>query len=192
MDRPRIRPTFSVRLAPDADTAMAEIRERLEVGEYEGCFRSKGRCADLFVREEDRRLWSPYLSVQVEPRGEGSLLRGRFGPHPELWTLYMFAYAAVGFLTVMGLMLGFVQWQSGMDPWGFRGALAGGPGLALLYVVSATGQRLGAHQMEELKGRIDSLVAELAYDDTELEPGFGQPDGRPSRSPGGGDQSFRT
>jgi hypothetical protein len=165
MDRPRIRPTFSIPLAADADTAMATLRERLKGTAYEGCSRSKGRCADFFVDEEERRLWSPCLSVQVDPAQNGSLLRGRFGPHPELWTLFMFLYTAVGFLAVMGLMLGFVQWQSGMEAWGFWGAYLGFPGLGVLYAVSATGQRLSAHQMELLKRRIDGLVGGLAVAD---------------------------
>ena len=158
MDRPRIRPTFAIPLGPEPDEAMKTLRERLEGSEHEECSRSKGRCADFFVKEEERRLWSPYLSVQVEPRQEGSLLRGRYGPHPELWTLFMFLYTVVGFLALMGVMLGFVQWQSGMEAWGFWGAYVGFPGLVVLYTVSATGQRLSAHQMEELKRRIDILV----------------------------------
>jgi hypothetical protein len=164
MERPRIRPTFSIPLTPEPDAAMATLRERLTGTQYAECSRSKGRCAEFFVKEEERRLWSPCLSVQVEPTREGSLLRGRFGPHPELWTLFMFAYASIGFLALMGLMLGFVQWQSGMAPWGFWGAGIGLPGLGILYAVSAMGQRLSAHQMDELKERIDELVAGLSVD----------------------------
>lgn len=140
---------------------MEILRDRLRGSDYEECTRSKGRCAYFFVNEEERTVWSPHLSVQVEPTSEGSVLRGRFGPHPELWTLYMFLYTAVGFLATMGLMLGFVQWQSGMEPWGFWGIGIGLPGLAVLYGVSATGQRLSAHQIEELKERIDRLVEGL-------------------------------
>ena len=165
MNRPRIRPTFSISLTPDADTAMAILRERLKGAAYAECSRSKGRCADFFVDEAERRLWSPCLSVQVEPAEGGSLLRGRFGPHPELWTLFMFLYAGVGFLAVMGLMLGFVQWQSGMDAWGFWGAGVGFPGMGALYAVSVTGQRLSAHQMELLKERIDWLLGGLVVAD---------------------------
>jgi len=140
---------------------MEVLRERLKGADYAECARSKGRCADFFVDESERRLWSPYLSVQVEPSAAGSLLRGRFGPHPELWTLFMFLYTAVAFLALMGLILGFVQWQSGMDPWGFWGVWVGGPALVLLYAVSAVGQRLSAHQMEALRQRIDDLVEGL-------------------------------
>jgi hypothetical protein len=137
------------------------LRKRLKDTDHEECTRSKGRCAYFFVQEEERTFWSPHLSVQVEPSEGGSLLRGRFGPHPELWTLYMFLYTAVGFLATIGLMLGFVQWQSDMDPWGLWGVCLGVPGLAILYAVSAAGQRLSAHQIEELKARIDGLVEGL-------------------------------
>jgi hypothetical protein len=97
----------------------------------------------------------------VEPAPTGSLLRGRFGPHPELWTLFIFLYAGGGFLAILGLMLGFVQWQSGLEAWGFWGACVGFPGLGALYAVSATGQSLSAHQMEELKDRVKTLVEGL-------------------------------
>jgi hypothetical protein len=145
---------------------MEALRERLKETDYEECTRSKGRCADFFVDEEERRVWSPHLSVQVEPTEGGSILRGRFGPHPELWTLFMFLYTAVGFLATIGLMLGFVQWQSGMDPWGMWGVWVGVPGLLFLYGISAMGQRLSAHQMEDLKDRIDGLVEGLEVPQT--------------------------
>ena len=169
MERPVIRPAFSISLAPGADEAMAVLRERLQGSPYKECSRSKGRCADFFVEEGERRLWSPYLSVQVEPRGAGSFLRGRFGPHPELWTFFMFLYGALGFLAVMGLMAGFVQWQSAMVPWGFWGLGAGIPGLAILYAVSYTGQRLSAHQMGALRQRIEELTVGLQEGEEEAQ-----------------------
>ncbi len=161
MNRDIIRPTFAVPLAPGPDEAMAVLRERLEGTDYEECTRSRGRCAYFFVREEERRIWSPHLSVQLLPSAEGSVLKGRFGPHPEVWTLFVFLYAAVGFLATIGLVLGFVQWRSGMDPWGLWGVWIGVPGLAVLYGISAMGQKLSAYQMEELRGRIDNLLEGL-------------------------------
>lgn len=158
MDRPKVRPTFAISLQEEANQAMDHLRERLKTVEHRDCTHSKGRCAEFYIPEEERRLWSPYLSVQVEARREGSLLRGRFGPHPEVWTLYMFLSSVLAFFALIGLILGFVQWQSGMDAWGFWGAVLGLPGLLALYLISAAGQRLSAHQMDELKGRLDPLL----------------------------------
>ena len=161
MTKNLIRPTFIVALAPGPDEAMGTLRERLRGTDYEDCTRSKGRCAYFFVKEEERKLWSPHLSIQILPDSQGSVLKGRFGPHPEVWTLFLFLYTTVGFMAVIGVLLGFSQWQSGMDPWGLWGAWIGIPGLAVLYGISATGQRLSAHQMEELRQHIDDLVAGL-------------------------------
>jgi hypothetical protein len=165
MDRPRIRPTFSIPLGVDADSAMEEMRRRLEASEWRECTKSKGRCADFFIEESERHLWSPHLTVQVDALPEGTRLRGRFAPEPELWTLFMFLYFAVAFLATMGLMLGFVQWQSGMDAWGFWGVWIGVPGLVALWTVSQVGQRLSEDQMEELRGRVDELVEGLAAEE---------------------------
>lgn len=163
MSRPRIRPTFSVPLAVDPDTAIQEMRRRLEGSDWAECTKSKGRCADFFVEEAERRVWSPHLTVQVDEDGDGdrARLRGRFSPGPEVWTLFMFLYFAASFLAVIGLMLGLVQWQSGMEVWGFWGVYLGLPGIALLYLVSRIGQQLSSDQMEELRGRIDTLVSGL-------------------------------
>jgi hypothetical protein len=161
MDRPEIRPTFSVRLRDDPNDAIQVMRGRIEDTDFQDCTRSKGRCAEFYVPEGERRLWSPYLSVQVEGLEGGSLLRGRFGPHPEVWTLFMFLSSALGFLAVIGLMLGFVQWQSDIPAWGFWGAYLGVPGLVGLYLVSTLGQKLSAHQMAQLKARLDPLLEGL-------------------------------
>jgi hypothetical protein len=85
----------------------------------------------------------------------------------------MFLYTAVGFLATIGLMLGFVQWQSDMDPWGLWGVWLGAPGLAILYGVSVMGQRLSAHQMQELKARVDRLVDGLEVSPDETNQGHG-------------------
>jgi hypothetical protein len=161
----RIRPTFSIALVPDPDRAMEEFRSRLADTPHVECTRSKGRCAEFFVEEDQRTIWSPHLSIQLESMGEGALLRGRYGPHPELWTLYMFLYFLMGLLATLGLILAFVQWQSGMDAWGLwigGIGLAGGGGL---YLISAMGQKLSAHQMEDLKGRVNRLVEGLEAPD---------------------------
>jgi hypothetical protein len=148
---------------------MEVMKSRLRDGQFRDCTRSRGRCADFYVPEEERRVWSPCLSVQVEERDRGSLLRGRFGPHPEIWTFFMFLYGAVGFAVVMGLMLGFVQWQSGMEPWGLWGVWVGVPGLASLYGISAVGQKLSAHQMDALKERMEELAEGLVEEGTDAE-----------------------
>ena len=50
---------------------------------------SVGRHAELFVPENERRVWSPWLSVTTESAQDGgSLVRGRFSPHPQVQVVY--------------------------------------------------------------------------------------------------------
>lgn len=158
MTAPRIRPRFELELADDPDSVMARLRQRLAA-----CPRctgvSVGRHAELFVPEAEQRVWSPWLSVTIDEAPDGSSrLRGRFAPHPHVWTLYMFLAFALGFALLVGVTWGYAQWAMDQRPW----ALLSLPlGLVLgvaLYLVSLTGQRLGHEQIERLEEALVELV----------------------------------
>ena len=84
---PRVRPRFEFELADDPDRVMEKLRARLP--ECPNCTGvSVGRHAELFVPEEEQRVWSPWLSVTAEAsESSGAVVRGRFAPHPPIWTL---------------------------------------------------------------------------------------------------------
>ena len=147
MSAPRPRPRFEFELDDPPDQVMQRLRDRLrECPDCTGA--SVGHHAELFVPETDQRLWSPWLSVTAEDRdGGGSNVRGRFGPHPTVWTLYMFLSFALGFALLMFSSWGYAQWTMETTPW----ALYAVPVIVVLAVVlfgvSLIGQRLGAEQM---------------------------------------------
>ena len=128
---------------------------------------SVGRHAELFVPEHERRVWSPWLSVTTERgRAGGSLVRARFAPHPQVWTLYMFLAFGLGFGVLVGVTWGYAQWVMGDAPWALVSLPAGVAVAGCLYGVSLIGQRLGADQIEHL----ESVLTELLRD--ENEPGI--------------------
>jgi hypothetical protein len=138
---------------------MSRIRARIETDQGSRRCMSRGTCAELFPDEGDRRLWSPYLSVQAEPSGEGGTrLHARFAPYPEVWTFFMFVYGIAWFFVLFGGTFGYVQWASNEAAWGLWGVWIGLPTVVGLHVASAVGQRLGEDQMRELKGRLERLV----------------------------------
>jgi hypothetical protein len=158
MTAPRIRPRFELELADDPDRVMETLRVRLP-----GCPRctgvSVGRHAELFVPESERRVWSPWLSVTAEPaEGGGSRVRGRFAPHPHVWTLYMFLAFALGFALLVGVTWGYAQWAMDQPPWALLSLPLGAVLGVALYLVSLTGQRLGHDQIERLEDALHELV----------------------------------
>jgi hypothetical protein len=86
------------------------------------------------------------------------VLRGRFAPHPNIWTLYVFAAFGLGFSLLVGATWGYAQWATESTPW----ALISVPLVAILggalYLASLVGQRLGADQMMQLRAALDELI----------------------------------
>jgi len=166
MAPPRIRPFFELELAAGPDRVMDRLRDRLPA-----CPRcsgvSVGRHAELFVPEDERRIWSPHLSVSAEDRpGDRALVRGRFGPHPHLWTLYMFLIFGLGFALLVGLTWGYAQWAMDERPWALMSLPVAVVLGAALYLASLTGQRLGAEQMLHLQAALEELVADDPAEDS--------------------------
>lgn len=160
MTTPRVRPRFELELPDDPDAVMARLRGRLP--ECPNCTGvSVGRHAELFVPQSERRVWSPWLSVTAEAaRDGGSLVRGRFAPHPQVWTLCMFLAIGLGFGLLVGVTWGYAQWATGETPWALLSLPLGILLAAGLYVVSLIGQRLGAEQIDHLEAALTELVAE--------------------------------
>jgi len=162
MSRVRLRPTFTIPLSGSREVAMAAIRERLASDDrFAGRWRGKGRWAEIHVPHVERRLWSPHLSLRLDEEPDGCSLFGRFAPHPEVWTLFMFLYFALAFAVVFGGVFGYVQWASDERPWALWTVGVGLPAIALIHVAGAVGQRLGYGQMVRLKAELDEVLRGL-------------------------------
>lgn len=157
---PLLRPTFTLPLTRDRDAAIHAIRARLtETPELAGRWRGKGRWAELYLPESERRIWSPYLSIRLDDAPSGCTLFGRFAPSPEVWTFFMFLYFLVAFIVLFGATLAYVQWVSNEPAWGLWALWIGVPVMGLVHVASAVGARLGQEQMARLKGELDGVLS---------------------------------
>jgi len=153
----RVRPVFELEFDSPPEKLMHDLRQRLP--DCPSCVgTSVGRHAELFVPEEERRVWSPWLSVSAERREGGCVLQGRFAPHPQVWTFYMFLAFAAGFALLVGLSWGYAQFVLDMTPW----ALLSVPVVALtgiaLWLASRAGQRLGNNQMLHLRHALEEMI----------------------------------
>jgi hypothetical protein len=160
MKAARMRPTFSVKLVLSAGEAIGRIRTEIADSNLNSI--SAGRSAEFRVAETERRFWSPHLSVHLQDTADGSLLRGRFSPRPEIWTMFMFVYSVMTFAILFGAALGYVQWAMGDSPWGFYAVPIGAVVIVLLHAASLLGQRLSSDQTEQLREELDSLLQKIS------------------------------
>jgi len=170
-----LRPTFTIPLALEREEAIERIRAGLAESVPANRWLGKGRWAEIHVPGEERRIWSPYLSVRLDefdahhraagqPEGTRSVLFARFAPRPEVWTGFVFLYSVVAFLALLGGILAYVQWASDESPWGLWALGVGVPFLGSLHLVSWLGQRRSHAQMLELRSVLDPVVAPLRAD----------------------------
>jgi len=110
------------------------------------------------VPPSQSHFWSPQLSLDLESRDGGTLIRGLYSPRPSVWTMYMALYAIVGFSGLIGLFFGVSQWSLGMNAY----ALWSGPAAAVLggcvYSLSLVGQWLSQDQIAALQSFAQSAL----------------------------------
>ncbi|TVQ92111.1 MAG: hypothetical protein EA397_08000 [Deltaproteobacteria bacterium] len=145
------RPLVDLQTSDPPDLVLRRFRDCLAAGAcpVEGHVGSKE--LSLALSGEGRHVFSPWLSVEVYPWRGGTRLRGVFGPHPNLWTLFVFIYATWVVVFIGGLVFGYGQWITSADPWGLW--LAGGAAVAqgVSCGVDLWGRSYGRRQMQTIR-----------------------------------------
>ncbi|NNE69193.1 MAG: hypothetical protein HKN29_02390 [Rhodothermales bacterium] len=157
----RMRPRF-VGHAPGlpADYLAALDAALAETADFHGS--TFDTSAVVKVAERNRHFWSPQLHLALEPKtdspepGTDTVVRGRFSPHPTVWSGFLALYLAIAFSGIVGVIFGASQWTLGVSPTGF---LAGPTAIlltALVYAAARVGRRLGRNQMAQLRAFLQS------------------------------------
>ena len=154
----RVRPRFRKNVTDTPEMVSAKIKSALEY-EDETCSGTIVKnYVVLKIPTSQQHYWSPQLTLELESIKNGTLIRGLYGPKPGVWTMFVFFYSSIGFLTLMGLIFGLSQMMLKMDPYGLWSVLIGGVLLIGLFVVSKIGQGLGMNQMLQLKDFLDNSL----------------------------------
>lgn len=156
----RLRPRFQIQTEEPEDSVVSKLRSKLE---------SENHPFDevvipdhyiLKVKSADQHYWSPQLNLKFT-REEGDdtlLISGRYEPHPNVWTLFMILYLAIGVLALFIAVLGFSRMSLGLAApilWilPVLAALA-----IFLYVLTQLGQKLGAEQTFDLHHFLEEAI----------------------------------
>lgn len=152
-----MRPPVAIQVTQPPEVAMRMVKEGLRRPAPCGGV-AIDKHVEILMAGRERRFFSPWLSLEVEPQGAGSLFRGRFHPHPNIWTMFLAGYAATSITALFGAIYGFAQWMLGSPPWGLLSIPMGLLVLVLLYLASLHGQKLAAEQMDTMLDYFRDLV----------------------------------
>lgn len=108
--------------------------------------------------EKDQHYWSPQLTITIEEKEDGSLIRGLYGPKPSVWTMFVFFYSIIGFATLIMLMIGLSYLSLGKATTIFWFVLLLIVLFLTLYLVAYFGQKFGQKQMIYLHHFIEKCL----------------------------------
>jgi hypothetical protein len=155
-----LRPRFAIDLNKNQESIINKFKKALN----EDNSRFPSRFSDghiiIDVPKKEEHFWSPQLNIEIESlEGEKSVLKGLFGPKPQVWTLFMFIHFVVGIsFLIFGVML-YVKWSLGegiVFPLMMTIFL---PLLwVLLYFLGRIGKSTGHSQMDDLHDLMTNIL----------------------------------
>ncbi|MEO1023472.1 MAG: hypothetical protein AAFW89_13085 [Bacteroidota bacterium] len=143
----RIRPRIRFHKEWSCSTITASIQQHLDDPESPCRGTVIPHFATIYPPKEDQHFWSPQLTITLKEERDGTLIRGLYGPKPSIWTMYVFFYSLIGFISMIVAMIGFSLYSLG-NPAPILWLL---PILILvflsLYITAYFGQKLGHKQI---------------------------------------------
>lgn len=106
----------------------------------------------------NQHYWSPQLDLDIEETVKGSLTKGRFGPRPSVWLMYIFFYSILAFISMMIMIMGFAQMNLGMSAHILWGLHITGVTFLFLFFTAKAGQKLGQDEMIRLKSFLEKSL----------------------------------
>ena len=107
-----LRPRFTIDLQSDKEQVVAKFKKALK--DIDSRFPSRFVDGHIIidVPKKDEHFWSPQLHLEVVQTPQNrTILKGLFGPKPQVWTLFMFIHTAVGIaFLIFGVML-YAKWR---------------------------------------------------------------------------------
>jgi len=124
-----------------------------------------GKRIEVTTKDRDRRFWSPELRVEARATDRGCSLRGRFGPKPEVWVLFVVLYAHIGFVCLASLIWGTSQMMMGTPAWAFWGTPLALVAAGMVFLAARLGQRLGRAEMQTIGDFLDGALLDLVTEE---------------------------
>jgi len=157
-----LRPRFKMNFNESQDVLISKFKKNLKSENCNYCSKIVDGHIIIDVPEDENHFWSPQLNIEIETmHADTTIVKGLFGPKPQLWTLFMFFHFAVAVAFIGFSIMAYVQWTLKED---YSMALMIVIGLPILWVVmyflGRIGRRKGHKQMDELYGLMMKTLEE--------------------------------
>jgi len=147
-----LRPRFKMDFIESEQEIISKFTANLKDGDCKYCSKIVDGHIIIDVPVEENHFWSPQLNIEVEKNEQNeTIVKGLFGPKPQVWTLFMFFHFAVAVGFIGFSVMAYVQWSLKTD---YSFALIMVIALPaiwfVMYFLGRIGKKTGHKQMDEL------------------------------------------
>ena len=149
-----LRPRFKMNFEESQQKLLAKFQSNVKNAECNYCVKVIDGHIVIDIPAEENHFWSPQLHIEIEQIDENrSIVKGLFGPKPQVWTFFMFIHFAMAFAFIGFSIVAYVKWSLKSD---YTTSLIVTVALPILWVImyflGSLGKKRGHKQMDELHG----------------------------------------
>lgn len=147
-----LRPRFKMFFDENHDGLIEKFRVHINDDECKYCSSIVDGHIVIDIPTEENHFWSPQLNIEVEKIEEQkSVVKGFFGPKPQVWTMFMFFHFAVAVAFIGFSIMAYVKWTLKSDyTFPLIMVIALPVIWVIMYFLGRIGKKTGHKQMDEL------------------------------------------
>ncbi|MCF6168311.1 GTP-binding protein [Lutibacter sp.] len=147
-----LRPRFKMNFNETQQSLISKFEDNLKDVNCKYCSKIIDGHIVIDIPLDENHFWSPQLNIEVEKIDKNkAIVKGLFGPKPQVWTLFMFFHFAVAVAFIGFSIMAYVKWTLKSD---YTNALIVVIALPVLWIVmyflGQLGKKKGHKQMDEL------------------------------------------
>jgi len=111
-----LKPRFKETLKASQESVIELLKKSFKADNCKFDSKFVGHHIVIDVPKEDKHFWSPQLHIEIEKETDATtILKGLFGPKPQVWTFFMFIHFAVAITFFVFLVIAYSKYTLDKD-----------------------------------------------------------------------------
>lgn len=147
-----LRPRFKMNFEESQQKLISKFQNNVKNADCNYCVKVIDGHIVIDIPAEENHFWSPQLNIEIEQIDENrSIVKGLFGPKPQVWTFFMFIHFAMAVAFIGFSIIAYVKWSLKSDYTNYLIVTVAIPILwVIMYFLGSLGKKRGHKQMDEL------------------------------------------
>lgn len=147
-----LRPRFKMNFDESQQKLIEKFKDNLKDVDCKYCTKIINEHIVIDVPVEENHFWSPQLNIEIQKVEKNkAIVKGLFGPKPQVWTLFMFIHFAMAVAFIGFSIMAYVKWALKSDYTISLILVVIVPILwGIMYFLGTVGKKTGRKQMNEL------------------------------------------